>query len=578
MTSGGRMNRWLWLLSGLVLAGCAASVEDAADLVLLNGRIVTVDETRPEAQAVAVVGDRIRAVGSNRGIRRHVGPGTRVIDLEGRLAVPGFIDGHAHFLGVGEARISLDLTRAESWAELVAQVAEAVATTPEGEWVVGRGWHQEKWTEVPADTVQGVPTHQSLSAVSPAHPVLLVHASGHAAFANAEALRQGGIDRSYRPPPGGEVVRDAAGEATGLLREHAMQPVQAARARAEEGRTPEQRWAQFRRIVELASEEALSKGVTTIHDAGASFATIDGFRRLAEAGALPVRLYVMVREPSQVLAERLADYRLIGLGNDHLTVRSIKKQIDGALGAHGAWLLEPYADLESTGLVLEPVAEVERTAELALAHGFQLNTHAIGDRANREVLDIYERVFAANPEAVDLRWRIEHAQHVHANDIPRFAALGVIASMQGVHGTSDAPWVPRRLGEERAARTSYRWQDLWRSGAVVTNGTDAPVEDLDPIGSFWASISRRLPDGERFDPDQRMTRAQALRSYTLNNAYAAFEEELKGSITPGKLADIVVLSENILRVPEERVLSARVVYTIVGGRVLYQEGSSPTTR
>jgi predicted amidohydrolase YtcJ len=352
--------------------------------------------------------------------------------------------------------------------------------------------------------------------------------------------------------------------------------VGAVHQRALAERTPEEQWSHFKRVVELAAEEALSKGVTTVHDAGASFATIEGFRRLAEAGELPVRLYVMVRgESNEALAERLPDYRMIGVGNGHLTVRSIKRQIDGALGAHGAWLLEPYADLDSDGLVLESVETVTRTAEIAIAHGFQLNTHAIGDRANREVLDIYQRIFEANPDRTDLRWRIEHAQHVHPDDIPRFAQLGVIASMQGVHATSDAPWVPRRLGDERAAATSYRWQDLWNSGAVVTNGTDAPVEDVDPLASFWASVSRLLPDGQRFDPDQRMTRHQALRSYTLNNAYAEFEEHDKGSITPGKLADLVVLSRDIMIIPEEEIRGTRIVYTIVGGQVVWRGDSPP---
>jgi predicted amidohydrolase YtcJ len=560
----------------LALTGCAAAMEKPADLVLVNGRVVTVDESRPDAQAVAIVGDRIAAVGSDRAIRRQIGPDTRVIDLEGRLAVPGFIDGHAHFLGVGEALINLDLTRADSWDEIVGIVADAVALAADGEWIVGRGWHQEKWDAVPEGAIEGLPTHHGLSAVSPRNPVVLTHASGHAAFVNAEALRLAGVDRAYRPPPGGEVVRDAAGDPTGLLRENAADPVSAARSRALSARSAEERWAHFRRVVDLASREALSKGVTTFHDAGASFSTIDGFRRLAEAGELPIRLYVMVRgESNDEMAARLPEYRMEGVGNHHLTVRSIKRQIDGALGAHGAWLLEPYADLPSTGLVLEPVADVTRTAEIAMEHGFQLNTHAIGDRANREVLDIYQRIFEANPDQRDVRWRIEHAQHVDPADLPRFAELGVIASMQGVHGTSDAPWVPRRLGEERARTTSYRWQDLWQSGATVTNGTDAPVEDLDPIASFWASISRQLPDGGRFDPDQRMTREQALQSYTLNNAFAGFEEDIKGSITPGKLADIVVLSRDIMTVPEPEVVEARVVYTIVGGRVLYEGPQAP---
>ena len=551
--------------------GMGTGVGTGAELVLLNGRVVTVDPSRPEAEAVAITGDRIRAVGSDEEIQARVGGATKVIDLRGRLAVPGFIEGHGHFMGLGEARLSLDLTEARTWSEIVAIVEAAAREAAPGEWIVGRGWHQEKWERVPAGAVEGVPTHHTLSAVSPENPVVLTHASGHAAFVNARAMALAGIDGDYTPPEGGEVVRDASGDPTGLLRENAQDPVSAARARAESERTQAEREARFRRVVALAAEEALSKGVTTFHDAGVSLEMVDGYRRLAEAGDLPIRLYVMLSAPNDVLAENLAEYRMVGVGDDRLTVRSIKKQVDGALGSHGAWLLEPYSDMpSSTGLVLEPLDEVRRTAELAIRHDYQLATHAIGDRANREVLDLYEDVFEAHPAEEDLRWRIEHAQHLHPTDIPRFGALDVIASMQGVHATSDAPWVPRRLGEDRARTGAYRWQDLWQTGAVVTNGTDTPVEDVDPIRSFWAMISRRLPDGGRFDPDQRLTREQALRAYTINNAFAAFEEDIKGSIEPGKLADIVVLSEDIMTIPEEEVPEATVDLTILGGEVVHQ--------
>jgi predicted amidohydrolase YtcJ len=336
-------------------------------------------------------------------------------------------------------------------------------------------------------------------------------------------------------------------------------------------RTPEEKRAHALEAIRLAGEEALSKGVTSFHDAGASFETIDGFKALARAGTLPVRLYVMVRhQTNEEMAEKLSDYRMINYGNGFLTVRSIKRQIDGALGAHGAWLLEPYDDLpSSTGLVLEPIEEITATAKIAVEHGFQVNTHAIGDRANREVLDIYQKTFEANPDRTDLRWRVEHAQHLHPEDVSRFAELDVIASMQGIHCTSDAPWVYKRLGNERAAEGAYLWRDLIQSGAVVTNGTDTPVEDIDPLASFYASVSRRTSDGERFFPDQRMTRQQALESYTIHNAYAAFEEEIKGSLTAGKLADIVVLSRNIMEIPEDEILETRVVYTILGGRIAY---------
>jgi predicted amidohydrolase YtcJ len=279
----------------------------------------------------------------------------------------------------------------------------------------------------------------------------------------------------------------------------------------------------------------------------------------------------MVRyETNEAMAERLSDYLIIPEGNDFLSVRSVKRQIDGALGSHGAWLLEDYEDMDNSGLVLEPVADVIGSAEIAIANGFQLNTHAIGDRANREVLDIYETIFAANPEATDLRWRIEHAQHLHPDDIPRFAELEVIAAMQGVHATSDAPWIYRRLGAERAESGAYMWRDLIDSGAIIGNGTDVPVEDINPLASFYASVARVDLNGDLFFPEQAMTREEALASYTINNAYAAFEEHLKGSITPGKLADIVVLSDNIMTIPAEQILQTRVDVTIIGGEVGYR--------
>ncbi len=326
-------------------------------------------------------------------------------------------------------------------------------------------------------------------------------------------------------------------------------------------------------MMEVAGQDVLSKGITSFQDAGSSFDQIDQFRAWDEEGALPVRLYVMVsyEETNETLAGRLADYRIIPDGNDFLAVRSIKRLFDGALGSHGAWLLEPYSDMPgSTGLVLDEPDDVEETARIAIRHGFQINTNAIGDRCNRETLDIYERVLENHPEVSEPRWRIEHAQHIHPDDVPRFAGLGVIASMQGIGCTSDGPWLSLRLGEKRAGEISYVWRSLIDSGAIVTSGTDAPVEDVDPIPSYYASVARKMTNGEYFHPEQSMTRMEALRSYTINNAYAAFEEHLKGSITPGKLADITVLSKDILTIPEEEIPTARVDYTIVGGEVRYR--------
>lgn len=551
------------------------TTEPVATLILRNGEVVTVDENIPEASAVAIAGDRILAVGSNEDIDQLAGPETEVIDLAGRLAIPGFIEGHGHFTSLGQSKMVLDLNNVESWDEIVAMVAAAAEQAPDGSWILGRGWHQEKWKDVPWPNVEGLPTHKSLSDVSPNNPVLLGHASGHGSFANAKAMEQAGIDRETIDPPGGTIVRDANGFPTGALRETAQRLVRTALQEYLDTLPPEERRASALKAVQLAGEEALSKGVTSFQDAGSSFETIDFLRELANAGQLPLRLYVMVRFASnEQMAEQLPDYRFIDEGNGFLTVRSIKRQIDGALGSHGAWLLEPYVDLtESTGLVLETPEDIFGTAQLAIEHGFQLNTHAIGDRANREVLDLYEKAFAeAGIDSEALRWRIEHAQHVDPADLPRFPELGIIASMQGNHCTSDGPWVAKRLGEERTLATSYLWRDLIDLGVVVTNGTDVPVEDIDPLVSFYASVTRMTKDGFAFMPEQVMTREEALKSYTLNAAFAAFEEDDKGSLTVGKYADIVVLSKNIMEVPAEEILDAKVDLTLVGGEVKYQRG------
>jgi predicted amidohydrolase YtcJ len=545
----------------------------APTLVLVNGHIVTVDSTKPEVEAVAIKDDRIIAVGTTRNIRKLVRSQTKVIDLGGKLAVPGFIDGHGHYMGLGQSKLQLDLTKAHTWDDIVAMVAEAAKTAKPGEWILGRGWHQAKWDRPPVPAIEGNPVHASLSAVSPNNPVVLTHASGHASFVNGKALELAGVTKETQNPAGGEIVRDAGGNATGMLRESAQRLTGPARARSEAGRSVADRDAMNRRVVALAGADALSKGITSFHDAGSNFATIDLFKTLADEGTLPVRLYVMVRGESNERMDSLLDkYRMQGYAKGYLTVRSIKRQIDGALGSNGAWLLEPYVDLpRSTGLALEEPESLQRAAEVAIRHGYQVNTHAIGDRANRETLDIYERVFKANPDKTGLRWRIEHAQHIQANDVPRFARLGVIASMQGIHTISDAPWIPAKLGQARTNAESYLFRSLWDSGAIVTNGTDTPVEDVDPIPSFYGMVARVTKDGTVFTPEQRLTRAEALKAYTLNNAYASFLEGQLGSITVGKLADITVLSKDIMTVPEREIPSAKAVYTIVGGKVKYQD-------
>ena len=580
-------------------APTATVVTEHATLVLTGGNLVTVDAELGNQQAIAIKGHRIIAVGSNEEISTYTGPATQVVNLNGRTVIPGFIEGHGHYLSLGRARQILDLSRAKNWGDVVGQVAVAVDKAQPGEWIFGRGWHQDKWQSEEGglaandEVIDGVPANDSLNAVSQNNPVYLGHASGHAAYANDAALAAAGIDKGTPDPDGGTIVHKANGNPSGLLRENAQDAVENAIVVYDERLTPEEKLATLREQSDLAAREALKHGVTSFHDAGASFDTIDFFKTLEAENALPVRLYVMVRgESNAEMEKRLPDYRMVAEDNDFLTVRSIKRQIDGALGAHGAWLLEPYADLPNTaGLVLEPVAEIERTAELALQYGYQVNTHAIGTRANRETLDLYERTWSAgvpgstaNKDQVtddsaattappvngrDLRWRIEHAQHIHPDDVPRFGALGVIAAMQGVHCTSDGPWIASRLGAERTELTSYPWRTLIETGAIIGNGTDVPVEPISAIASFYSTVTRKTNTGAAFYPQHVMTREEALASYTINNAYAAFEENDKGTLTPGKLADLVVLSQDIMTIPEDQIPAAQVDYTLVGGEIKY---------
>ena len=413
-----------------------------------------------------------------------------------------------------------------------------------------------------------------MSKISPDNPVWLEHVSGHSAMANAKAMELAGVTRTTPDPPGGEIIKDSNGNLTGHFRETAQDLVQNVFNEYMANRTPEQIEEERQKEVSMAVRECLENGITTFHDAGISFETVDFYKKLADEGKLGVRLYLMVNEDNDILEQRISDYKLLGYANNFITVRTIKRLMDGALGAHGAWLLEPYTDLEtSVGLNTCALDVMKETARIAMENGFQLSTHAIGDRGNRETLDLYEEAFVNFPDKKDLRWRIEHAQHLHPDDISRFGELGVIAAMQGIHCTSDGPWIHKRLGQKRAVEGSYVWQKLMKTGAVISNGTDVPVEDIDPIACFYATFTRELKDGSIFLPDQRMSRFEALKSYTINNAYAAFEEDIKGSLTPGKLADITVLSKDILTVPQDQIMETEVLYTIIGGKVVYEKGT-----
>lgn len=552
------------------------SLAPVADFVVIGGKFVTLDPQRPHATALAAADGRIVAVGGDREIEPYIGPDTRVLRLNGELVTPGFIEGHGHFTALGRAQTELDLTGARDWDEIVQQVSRAAQHAPPGRWIVGRGWHQSKWRQAPRGAVEGYPPHDELSAVTPRNPVVLSHASGHLALANAEAMRRANVTRDTPDPEGGQILHGADGEPIGVFRETAENLIWAPMAAAGDANGSPEAEAAVIADIERAGAECLAHGVTSFHDAGSPPETVELFAKLADEQRLPVRLYVMLRGSSQELAPQLARLRSVGRGEDFLTVRAIKAAIDGALGAHGAWLLEPYADLPaSRGLNTTPLDEMQRLAELARQHDYQLCVHAIGDRANRETLDLFKRVGGQEPKA-DRRWRIEHAQHLSPDDIPRFAKLGVIASMQAIHATSDAPFVVERLGEERAGQGAYVWRALWDSGALVTNGTDTPVEKVDPMACLYAAVTRRPAAGasgreseDAFFPGQCLTREEALRSYTLNNARAAFEEDVKGSLTPGKVADLVVWSDDFLTIPAERIPSVRAKHTIVGGKVRY---------
>ena len=550
------------------------SAPTPAELVIRAGRIVTADDTNPEAQALAARDGKIVFVGSTADAAAYIGPATRVIDLNGQFAMPGFIEGHGHFTGIGETRLGLELRETTSWKQIVTIVAEAATTAKPGQWIVGRGWHQDKWTSPPAPNVEGFPMHASLDAVSPNNPVLLTHASGHGAFVNAKAMALSNITRATPHPMGGEILKDKSGEPTGFLRETAAGLVR--RGAGEPPLSPDERAARDRQVFELADQEVISKGITSFQDAGSDYSTIDLYKKAVDDGRMQVRMWMMIAGTSPDLAANLDKYRLVGYGNDHFTVRAIKMYADGALGSRGAWLLAPYSDKpDSTGLARATMAQLPDVAQAAIDHNFQVCVHAIGDRANREVLNAYEAAFTKNRKnGKDLRWRVEHAQHLSAADIPRFGQLGVIASMQPLHATSDGPWVPERIGADRAAEGAYVWQKLMKSGAIVTSGTDAPVEDANPIVNYYAAVTRRMANGQVFYGDQKMDRMEALKSYTILNAYAAFEESVKGSLTVGKLADITVLSKDITTVPDDEITSAKVMYTIVGGKVVYSLGRS----
>lgn len=565
------MNKLLPLILFLVLISCSG--KKPADLVITGGTIYTLDDAQPIVEAVVVNADTIAFAGTAKAAEEWIGDNTNVIDLAGRTMIPGFIEGHGHFMGVGFNELDLDLSGVKSFDEIVERVRIAASKAKPGEWILGRGWHQDKWDSKPADMVKGYPSHAQLSAVSPDNPVFLSHASGHMSLANAKAMEIAGVNQLSKENlnkfggEGGEIIRDANGNPTGLFNENAEDVI----ARFIPANDAERMGKAF----DLATQTCLKNGITGFHDAGVGREVIDFYRIQYALGKLGVRMYVMVTGWDRDLVHEWMRKGPEIDPKSWLTIRSIKLNCDGALGSRGAWLLEPYTDRpDFNGMATLSMDTVLATSRKGLKAGFQVCSHAIGDRANREILDRYEMAMNENPDVKDARFRIEHAQHLNPTDIPRFAKLGVIPAMQAIHMSSDRPWAIDRLGEKRIKEGAYMWQSLLKSGAKIVNGTDAPVEPVNPIPSFYASVSRMTLKGEPeggYEPEEKMTREQALRSYTLDAAYGAFEEKIKGSIEKGKLADFAILSKNIMTVPEKEILNTEVVTTIVGGKVVYEK-------
>ncbi len=548
------------LLISLLFLAPAGIPGEKADLLFLHGRVHTLEIARPLAQALAVKGDRILFVGSDAEALVLKGEKTRVIDLDGRSLYPGFTDAHGHLAGLGHALLTVDLVGTRSYREVVERVARRAADRKPGEWIQGRGWDQNDWAET------GFPDHRLLSAAVSRNPVAVTRIDGHALLANAAAMEAAGITAETKDPEGGRIVRDAAGNPTGVF-------VDAATALIRRMVPPDPP-DRLREGIRLAIEELHRYGVTGIHDAGVPPATIDLYASMARAGEFDLRDYVMISASPESLDRWLPKGPVADLtGDGRITVRAIKMVADGALGSRGAALLEDYSDDPgNAGLETETREHIEGVAERALRAGFQLCVHAIGDRGNRNVLDAFEAALKKVPVA-DHRFRIEHAQILHPVDLPRFAELGVIPSMQAQHQTSDMYWAGRRLGPTRVLG-AYAWRSLLDTGVVIPGGSDFPVERPDPLAAYHAAVSRQdarnWPAGG-WHPEQRMTRAEALAHLTIWPAYASFAEDRLGSLRPGKLADLVVLSADLESTPVPELESIRVELTVFDGRPVYPD-------
>lgn len=553
------------LLSVLMFSFAPATVKvEPAELVFINGNIYTVNEKQPHAEAIAIKADRIVFVGSNAAAKKYQGTNTRVIDLHGETVLPGMTDAHYHFLGVGQREMNLNLEGITTLEDFLAKVKARVDQAKPGEWVVGRGWIETFW-KPPV-----FPTRWDLDKISPNNPVFLTRADGHGAVANSAALKLGKVTKETKDPFGGQVLRDKQnGEPTGMLLDNAQSFV--ARQIPPDARGSDEQAAI------LANDRSLMLGWTQVQDPGGSYQDVELYKKLYGEGKLKIRIYKAVYGPGPEASRLLRDGPIIAAFNNHLNVRAIKVVSDGALGSRGAALLEPYSDSpDSKGFLRVKDADLLPMLKEALQKGIQVETHAIGDYANRFVLDEYEKALQAVPKSqrkiAEPRWRIEHSQIVNPADIPRFAKLGIIPSMQPSHAIGDLHFAPSRLGMERL-KGAYAWNSFIKSGVIVPGGSDAPVERGEPMIEFYAAVARkdiRGYSGEGWHPEEKVTREQALKMFTIWPAYVAFEENVRGSIEVGKLADLTILSADIMKIPEMEILKAHCAMTVIGGEIVYE--------
>ncbi|MBD0372217.1 MAG: amidohydrolase [Pyrinomonadaceae bacterium] len=544
------------------------SSQPPADLILKNGVVYTVNDKQPRAEAIAIRADRIVFVGSDADVKKYEGKNTRVVDLQGKTVVPGMTDAHYHLLGVGQREVTLNLEGTTSLEDFLARVRERVGQAKPGAWVTGRGWIETFWKP------QAFPTRQDLDRIAPVNPLYLVRADGHGAVANSAALKIAGVTRETPNPFGGEILKDrATGEPTGMLIDAAKELVTR--------HIPAPTEADNENATVLGVERSIRLGWTQIQDAGGSYNDVARLKKLYTEGRIKLRIYKAVYGPGPDAERLLKEGMTVGAFNNRFTLRTIKIPFDGALGSRGAALLAPYSDAPNTsGFLTQKEDEVATMLESALRRGIQVETHAIGDRANRVILDLYEKAMNTVPPAErkirEPRWRVEHAQIVDPVDLPRFARLGIIPSMQPSHAIGDLFFAPSRLGLKRL-EGAYAWQSFLKSGAIIAGGSDAPVERGEPMIEFYAAVARRSlkgESGEGWHPEQAVTREQALKMFTLWPAFAAFEEKMKGSIEVGKLADLTILSADIMKIPAPEILQTRCVMTVINGEIVYDASVS----